>query len=278
MSLIFGISTMIYSHENIEKLLPILTDIGVNNIEIRPNIHHFELDDSKVLDNLKKKIENHHLSVSAIHMPMKSVDISCLEEYNRVRSVREVEKTVLAAYRLDAPLIVVHPGGMCRDISKREERLKNSIVSLTEIAEFCNQWNVKLTIENTPPGRIGDSWIEIKKIIDELESDSVGICLDIGHHLLNNDNRENDKISLDLEEKLGELKTRILHIHIHDNDGKEDLHLLPGEGLLPWSSFLSFLKKINYNNTLILELKNQTKIDIKNNKINSVFSALGENS
>ncbi|MFO7890025.1 MAG: sugar phosphate isomerase/epimerase [bacterium] len=272
MNLNFGISTMVYYHEHIEKILPYLADWQIKNIEIRPHIGHFEFQDSNSIDHIKKKIDHSGILVKAIHMPMNGVDISHPEEYDRVKSIREVEKAVLVAHRLGAGLVVVHPGGMCNNFSDRGKRLSHSINSLREIVEFSQQWNVKLAIENTPPGRLGDQWEEIHKIITEIISEYIGICFDTGHYILNKKNI--GKVKLNLEKEPINWQKNLFHIHIHDNDRKQDLHLLPGEGRFLWSSLISFLQEIKYNGYLILEPKDQIDITSYLNKINKVFDSL----
>lgn len=274
MNLNFGISTMVYYHEHIEKLLTYLVDREIGIIEIRPRIGHFEFQDSDTIDQLKNKIDCLNILVKAIHMPMNGVDISHLEEYDRVKSIREVEKTVLAAFRLGAEMVVVHPGGMCGNFADREKRLNNSINSLTEIVEFSSQWGVKIAVENTPPGRLGDQWEEIQLIMSMLSSEHLGICLDTGHYLLNQLRKDGSAEITSVQELINWQKD-LLHIHIHDNDGKQDLHLLPGEGCFPWASMINYLKEIQYKGVLIMEPKNQNQLPSYLDKINQVFEKLG---
>jgi sugar phosphate isomerase/epimerase len=272
MNLDFGISTMVYYHEHIEKLLPFLMDWGIRTIEIRPRKGHFELKDPDSIDYLKKKIDHYKILVKAIHMPMNEVDISHPEEYDRVKSIREVQKTVIAAHRLGAELVIVHPGGMCHKLSEREKRLSKCIKSLTEIVDFCCQWNIKLAIENSLPGRLGDQWEEIQQIISAISSENVGICLDTGHYLLNQQHTDIGELNLDKEPI--NWQKELLHIHIHDNNGKDDLHLLPGDGCFPWALLVSYLKKIQYHGALILEPKERSQLPPYLDKINQVMEKL----
>ncbi len=268
----FGISTMLNYHEHIEKLLTYLTDWQIKIIEIRPRIGHFELQDPDTIDYLKNKIDRLKIIVKAIHMPMNGVDISHPEEYDRVKSIREVEKTVLAAFRLGADMVIVHPGGMCRNLSDREKRLNNAINSLAEIVEFSCQWGIKIAVENTPPGRLGDQWKEIEKIITGFSSENLGVCLDSGHYLLNK--KHTGIEGLDLDREPIDWRKYLLHIHIHDNDGKQDLHLLPGEGCFPWASLISYLKEIKYHGVLIVESKEQNNLPVYLDKIKLTFEKL----
>lgn len=52
---------------------------------------------------------------------------------------------------------------------------------------------------------------------------------------------------------------RIRHVHLHDNRGgessRDDLHLIPGEGIIDLEDILAKLKAVGYERTLTLELK-----------------------
>lgn len=270
MNLKFGISTMVFYHENIRKLLPVLSSFGIYNIEIRPNVNHFECQDPKTIEELKKEFKHYNISVKSIHMPTNGVDISSLEEYDRVKSVREIEKAIITAMKLNSKLVVIHPGGKCNSIIDRETRMNKCITSLTEIVEFGSQWGIKVALENTLPGRLGDHWSEIQHILETISSKYLGICLDTGHYLLNQESTEKGTLRLDKEPI--DWKKNLLHIHIHDNDGKTDLHLLPEEGCFPWNQLLSCLKNIQYQGYLIIEPKEQVQLEKYLNKVKQVIS------
>ena len=46
---------------------------------------------------------------------------------------------------------------------------------------------------------------------------------------------------------------KLIHIHLHDNDGKEDQHLTIGKGNINWKKVIKVLKKY-YNKTITLEV------------------------
>jgi sugar phosphate isomerase/epimerase len=47
---------------------------------------------------------------------------------------------------------------------------------------------------------------------------------------------------------------RIHHIHLHDNDGRSDLHLPPGAGNINWRAVVRALKEVGYDGTITLEV------------------------
>lgn len=268
----FGISTMVYYQKPIEKILPYLVKGEINNIEIRPKENHFQPQTIDEIFKLKRLLAKKKIVVKAIHMPMDGVDISHPQSYERTKSVREVEKTILMACHLGANLVIVHPGGKSDSYEDKKNRVKLSIESLKEIMDFSKNWKVKIALENTLPGRVGDKWEDLQQIIEIVSSHDLGICLDTGHYLLNY--QEIKQGFLNLDNVPINWQDNLLHIHIHDNDGKRDLHLLPQEGLFPWNSFMRFIKQINYSKALIIEVKEQDNLPNYLHKVNTSWNNL----
>ena len=47
---------------------------------------------------------------------------------------------------------------------------------------------------------------------------------------------------------------RLHHVHLHDNNGRWDLHLPPGTGNIDWRAVVRALKDVNYERTITLEV------------------------
>ncbi len=69
---------------------------------------------------------------------------------------------------------------------------------------------------------------ELAAFVASYAHPAVGVCLDSGHaHIL-------DGAVAALEA----LRPHIVTMHLHDNDGRQDLHLMPGQGTLDWADFM----------------------------------------
>jgi sugar phosphate isomerase/epimerase len=44
-----------------------------------------------------------------------------------------------------------------------------------------------------------------------------------------------------------------VHIHVHDNNGKDDQHLGIGHGTVDWKSFADALRRIAYHKVVVIE-------------------------
>ena len=73
------------------------------------------------------------------------------------------------------------------------------------------------------------------------------ICIDTGHALITEGKNAQSAI-----ERLAPL---CVATHLHDNDGRSDTHLIPGEGAFGWTSFFTTLDTQGYRGPLTLELR-----------------------
>lgn len=78
-----------------------------------------------------------------------------------------------------------------------------------------------------------------------------GFCLDTGHLQL---------LSKNLRTYIPVLGKRIKALHIHDNDGRDDLHLAPMAGTINWAVLCNCLKQIGYEGDLSFETFMQVRI------------------
>lgn len=248
-----GLSSFLFEDCKLESKLPLLKEAGIKYIEVKLKEGHFDFQDPKYLDEMAKEFKKYGIKAKSMHMPTNGVDISLIEEYDRVWSIREVEKSVLALLRLGGEIIVIHPGSKIEDEKMRKKRREKSEQSLEEILEFCEHWGIKIALENTLPGKTGDSIPEILEIVKKFNSKNLGVCLDTGHcHITSSLYGHNDVPAC-----LNDINNYLYHLHIHDNFGKSDNHYLPFEGSIDWERFVKNLKEIDYKGVFMFELRNK---------------------
>ena len=109
---------------------------------------------------------------------------------------------------------------------------------IKKIVEYAKEIDVKISFENTKI----KGYLEY--VFDNIKSDNIGLCFDSGHfHAHFNDELDFSKY-----------KNKIFAVHIHDNDGTSDQHLIPFDGTLNFKETLNKLKKCNYNGPITMEL------------------------
>ena len=86
---------------------------------------------------------------------------------------------------------------------------------------------------------------EILAFVKEINSPALRVCLDTGHCTMCGVS------PADAVRQLGREYLRV--IHVHDNDGKRDLHWLPYRGVIDWAAFSRALHEIGFDGALSLE-------------------------
>ena len=103
--------------------------------------------------------------------------------------------------------------------------------------------------ENLPDrkkdGRFSMGADDLLMICDAFKEYGPEICWDFGHGHLNYEDQRTE---------IAKLAGRIKCVHVHDNKGLSDDHLLPFTGKVPWEEVLPALRKAGYEGDLVLEI------------------------
>lgn len=176
----------------------------------------------------------------SVHSQYSDINIGSLNDAIRKTSVKEITEAINIAGAAGAKLLTFHPGHMSpfgrmcvEDIRKAT---KDSIKKIERAGEDCN---IKLALENMPNGGL---YCKPDDLLDLIDGTNIGLCFDIGH-----------------ANTTGTIMGFLEHIelfenvHVHDNMGKEDMHMELGKGSIPPSYIKQLLKK--YNKNVILEIR-----------------------
>jgi sugar phosphate isomerase/epimerase len=218
----FGISTIITSDRDVFSCLELMRRSSFKFVEIRCEKGHFDYENSGEVKRLKNILKRNNLSAVSLHPPI-WVDIANKDEWTRIKSVREVEKIILVAKRLNIPRIILHPG-------KSGGRIEQASLSIEEILDFANEWEIQIVLENTFPDDFGSRIKDLKIISDKFD---LPLCMDTSHA-----STKGNK----LDEFIEVFDRKIKHFHLSDSLMKNsDDHLIPYEGKINWEPVLGFL-------------------------------------
>ena len=103
----------------------------------------------------------------------------------------------------------------------------------------------------------------LSELVDRIGSPHFGWCFDTGHA---------HHGGLPQTSLIG-LKHSPLSLHVQDNHGQHDEHLLPGDGSIDWKEFLHTLRAIGYGGDFVLEAHHQS-IDAPDEKRDIILSEL----
>ena len=251
------ISTTLFYKNHIFDVLPKLKGKPVDGIELRLKEGHFNYNDNREIEELKKRAKKENINIFSLHAPS-GIDISEPDEWERVRSVREVEKAIVIANRLKAEYVIVHPG----EEKKEEKQFDELKKSLEEIMAFSQDWEVKILLENTQPGNVGDNPQQLKTIVEEM-GENTGCCLDTSHLNL---------YGMKMSDGIRILGNRIKEFHLSDNLGKKDDHTIPYEGNIDWEDFLQGLNTVAFDGIMCFELMARDNYSEVIKKIKEIYT------
>ena len=174
----------------------------------------------------------------SVHAPFSDLNIASLNEPIWAETLRQI-KAAIEAVANYARVFVIHPGyvsplaAFCQD-----KALRRNNEALSQLTRCAREYDVTATVENMVnvesllgrfPGEIAD-----------MRVDSLGFTFDVGH--------ANTADAID-----SFLRMPVDHVHLHDNNGKTDQHLVLGLGNIDWSRVMRGLRL--YKGVFVLELR-----------------------
>jgi sugar phosphate isomerase/epimerase len=245
-------------------LLAAVAARGITHLELYTPVASslFEADEAVLA--VTDVARRHDLVFWSVHAPFGGeVDLSQPDELPRRHSVQCILRALEIAERVDAGMLVIHAGLSTGDEEERGQRLKQAIRSVNELVKRSSQAGVGLALEYLPTNkeRICNSSQDCHHLLRYVDG-APGICMDTNHANLGEP----------LAQAVTALGDRIATLHISDNDGVEERHLMPGQGTIDWAEFVGLLDDIGYTGALIYEAS-QSSEDITERLDMTVSSA-----
>ena len=247
----FAVSSAVYFNYSIQYAIKDLSNIGYEGIEIwggRPHMYRHDLDNQ--IDEINNLLTTSNLKVcNFIPAQFRYPSILCSEnEQVRRESIAYIESAMDNAIKIGSPSISLCPGMVLFDREIDNGR-KQLIKSFQELSERNSNRNLLLLIE--PAHRFETNLIltieDCLRMIDEQKFEQIGILLDTGHCHINGE---------DFRKVIDRCKGVPLHIHIDDNFGDSDSHLIPGKGNADLISLAESLTATSYQGYISAELGN----------------------
>ena len=155
----------------------------------------------------------------------------------RLRSALE------AAARLGCPWLTIHFWLESRWLS--QSVIQGKIDLLRRVADWGAELGVRVHLEN-----LSEVWSDLEPTLTAIQE--LALTLDLGHAQL----LQPDNAAFGI---LDHLFDRVRHLHLHDNHGgnspRDDLHLIPGQGIVPFKEIFARLKQGGYSGPATLELR-----------------------
>ena len=192
----------------------------------------------EIIKEVKAAMKETGLVCHQTHAPYKLLEN---EEYTLENPhYREIVGTIKAAGKIGAKYVVVHPFKH----NDGTDEVDDIIEYYRSLLPYAKESGVKIATENL--FRAAQNPEKMNRLLRGIDDDDFVLCFDTGHSAV---------VGIPPEEFLREVDFKYLKVlHLHDNDGKRDLHQLPYTGTLKWDSIIVALAKGGYSGNMNLEV------------------------
>ena len=158
-------------------------------------------------------------------------------EYERLAGVELVENRMEMTARLGSDVIVLHMGGLPPGEAAEDCYWSQTFKSFDALEPRAKELGVRIALENAP-------FDPLDKAMDYCAPEFAGICYDAGHGNLIPDGLD----------RIDALKDRLIAVHLHDNDGSDDQHMIPFTGTVDWDRMVRIMASSPYTKGISLEV------------------------
>jgi sugar phosphate isomerase/epimerase len=245
----FGLSTHIFFSDRLTpEHLDRMRSAGFAAMEIFCSCQHFDHHDQEQVEAIFGWFRTNQSCLNSLHSPFyvrvesgerAYFSLASADEEERRRGIAENAAALRLRELVPFRYLVVHLGTTGQ--RHRRDSVKQAKRSLCELIDLAGAHGVTIAVENIPNTLSTSD--QLARLADEF--DEVRFCLDTGHaHIEGN--------VIGAVQRLGE---RIVTTHIHDNFGREDEHLPPYEGGIPWTELMNAFARIPYSGVYMFEVR-----------------------
>lgn len=248
----------IREEEKFETLLKYSSMAGYKEVAISFGSSDLLMKDDYLssLKKLNELLDKYKLKCIQSHLPFYHLLVSSEEVTDEME--RAIIRGIEATKILDAKWTAFHPRSAVNFGYDRKKAFNDNKEKLSVYLETAIKLGVGIAVENMPLypytnpewDFFGGKYEELIELCDSLKCENIGICWDFGHA---------HTASIDQRKALLDIGDRLKITHIHDNFRNGDHHLLPLEsdpfwGSIKWAELMPYMKKINYEGPMTLEI------------------------
>jgi sugar phosphate isomerase/epimerase len=228
---------------------------GVPAVELFCARQHLDYRNSSQVAELGYWFRDSELTVHSMHAPMYSDEVwgrsgpqsvlSITETIRarRIETVNEIKRAIEVAEVIPFRYLIQHIGVSGEEYDER--RADAAFTALEELIVFARQRGVEILLENIP-----NAYSSANRLVQFLAGTHLDLnfVFDVGHAHMD----EGVEMAYSL------MQERIRSTHVHDNDGCNDIHLVPmvsPGGTVDWPKTMRLLASRGDQYPLVLELR-----------------------
>ena len=270
------LSTYRYVHQPLSSsLLGEIAHGEIAQIEIYCAPQHFSYRSQEAVRELAGVLSDNRLELFSMHSPIERdlapgresgvpISICDTERIRRLDAMDEVKRALEVAERIPFRYLVQHIGYGRQTADPK--KFDAAFSSLENLCVFAKARGVTIALENTPDDLGAPA--SLQQFVRETHLNDLKFCFDVGHA----------QMDRALEAGFDAMRERIALVHVHDNHGEKDEHLLPSaesaEGMVDWDAALGLIASLPEQVPMVMELKEQPGGVPKLDQVREAFDAI----
>lgn len=247
----------VFDRAFLEERLDLFRELGITwfNTWANSDVYSDNTQDVALAAFLSDYLAKHQdIKLSSLHYIGSVFELN--EDQDRV--IKEQMQRVIALFKDCHPrCLVMHPGTFgdgrfkCHKINYAAacetygvDKVKDLVAdNIRYFGKLAAAHHIKIAVENLFEGRIFSKIDDLIDLVDRVNLENVGFCLDVGHAHVD---------GVDIPDAIRKMKGRLFELHLHDNLGA-DSHYPIGFGSINWYEVIRALKETDYQGTATFE-------------------------
>lgn len=206
---------------------------------------------AKYLENQASICKREGIEIHQTHGPWRYPPQDSTPEA-RAERFEKMSRAIEGTAILGCKKMVIHPimPFSINDKGHEQETYEMNLEFMSKLCRVGRENDVVICYENMPmPLFSMASVLVVLKFVKEINNEYFKVCLDTGHSAITKES-PGEAVRM-----LG--KDYLQALHIHDNNGKHDIHIHPFAGVIDWENFCAALREISFDGVMNLEVKTQ---------------------
>ena len=250
MTVKLGASTIPFRSDPLNgDVLTAFSETGVESLELCDYHPNFSYTDAGFRAFLQQALPDKGLHLNSIHIHLMHRDPACdlasPDPDQRDKAVDEHKRTVDLAAALGGCILVTHDIAIPEPSEEAGAEKRSAFVrSLREVAAYAAPAGIRLALENGGIESYTRDPERLVGLIEDAGAPNAGPVIDTGHR-----NLTGDPVAA-----LRVVGRHLITLHLHDNHGERDEHLLPGRGNIAWKEVHETLGNVGYDGVFMYEI------------------------
>ncbi len=213
-----------------------------------------------IIDDFLRLTPSYDLEYS-VHAPLSDVNIGAINPRMREAALKEVLDALDIAHRMGIDLMTVHPGFMSPlAILDRDTAVQATKESLKAIDARGRDLGIRVALENMPEMPVSMAKVP-EELLEFMDGTDLGVCFDIGH--ANTVGNIPDFLAI---------RDRFINMHVHDNVGDRDRHMVIGEGNIDFRKWLEAFRP--YHGRYVIEARELERSLVSRDRLQGMLASL----